>query len=100
MPDKSERVARFHDGTLRALKGLLEAAGLTHPDQLGPEHLMRRVSNNEIRSLAALHAWLAPGELLTGTPGHAVFQRFWAEATPDRFAVPEELLARRASRAI
>jgi len=100
VPDKSERVARFHDGTLRALKGLLEAAGLTHPDQLGPEHLMRRVSNNEIRSLAALHAWLAPCELLAGTSGHAVFRRFWSDAPPDRFAVPADLLARRASRAI
>ncbi len=100
VPDKSERVARFHDGTLRALKGLLEAAGLTHPDQLGPEHLMRRVSNNEIRSLAALHAWLAPGELLSGTSEHAVFRRFWSDAPSDRFAVPADLLARRASRAI
>lgn len=100
VPDKSERVARFHNATLRALGDLLAAAGLTHPDQLGPEHIMRRVSGSEVRSLAALHAWLAPGELLTGTPGHAVFQRFWTEAAPDRFAVPEELLARRASRSI
>jgi len=100
VPDKSERVARFHKATLRALGDLLAAAGLTHPDQLGPEHIMRRVSGSEVRSLAALHAWLKPGELLSGTPGHAVFQRFWTEATPDRFAVPEELLARRASRAI
>ena len=96
--DKSERVARFHDATLRALRDLLAAAGLGHPDELGPEHVMRRVSGNEVRSLAALHAWLRPGELLTGTPEHAVFQRFWSEATPERFAVPADLLERRASR--
>ena len=98
--DKSERVARFHQGTLRALGELLSAAGLEHPDQLGPEHIMRRISSNEVRSLAALHAWLSPGELLTGNAQHAVFQRFWQDATPDRFAVPADLLARRASRMI
>ncbi len=100
VPDKTERVARFHDGTLRALGELLAAAGLEHPDQLGPEHVIRRVSSTEIRSLAALHAWLEPGELLGGRSRHAVFQRFWEEASSEAFKVPADLLERRASRSI
>jgi glutamate synthase domain-containing protein 2 len=98
VPDKASRVANFHDNTLHALKELLQAAGLEHPEELGPEHVIRRVSSNEVRSLATLYRFLEPGELLTGVPEHAVFQRFWAAARPDTFAAPEELSARRATK--
>ena len=46
VPDKAERVFQFHKSTMIALKELLCAAGLTHPSQLGPEHVIRRVSSN------------------------------------------------------
>src|SRR5690606_35141910 len=95
---KAARVQRFHDGTLHALADLLAAARLSHPDQLGPEHVIRRVSPTEVRSLAALHAWVQPGELLAGEAQHAVFQAFWREADPETFSVPADLLARRETR--
>ena len=98
VPDKADRVANFHANTLHALKELLQAAGLEHPSELGPEHIIRRVSANEVRSLATLYRFLEPGELLAGVPEHAVFQRFWAIARPDTFAPPEELGARRATK--
>jgi glutamate synthase domain-containing protein 2 len=98
VPDKATRVAGFHANTLRALQDLLQAAGLEHPAELGPEHIIRRVSANEVRSLASLYRFLEPGELLAGVPEHAVFQRFWAISRPDTFAAPEELSARRASK--
>jgi glutamate synthase domain-containing protein 2 len=98
VPDKASRVANFHNNTLYALKELIQATGLGHPSELGPEHVIRRVSSNEVRSLATLYRFLEPGELLTGVPEHAVFQRFWAVARPDTFAAPEELSARRATK--
>jgi glutamate synthase domain-containing protein 2 len=98
VPDKASRVANFHENTLRALKELLQAAGLEHPGELGPEHVIRRVSANEVRSLASLYRFLEPGELLTGVPEHSVFQRFWAVARPDTFSPPPELSARRKSK--
>ncbi|HEY6941069.1 FMN-binding glutamate synthase family protein [Dokdonella sp.] len=98
VPDKAARVANFHENTLRALKELLQAAGLEHPSELGPEHVIRRVSPNEVRSLASLHRFLEPGELLASVPEHAVFQRFWHEARPDSFAPPADLSARRRSK--
>ena len=42
--DKSSRVHQFHRNTLIALKEMLGAAGLGHPRELGPEHVIRRVS--------------------------------------------------------
>ena len=98
VPDKAERVYRFQDNTLKALKELLAAAGLTHPEQLGPEHVIRRVSSTEVRSLAALHHFVAPGELLGATPEHPVFRLFWPQANPDSFDTPSSLLALRTSK--
>ena len=95
MPDKAARVRNFHENTLIALKELVQATGLSHPCELGPEHLIRRVSSTEVRSLATLYKFVEPGELLRGPSEHAVFQRFWADARPDTFAAPAEMSARR-----
>jgi len=90
VPDKAQRVFNFHENTLHALSELLAAAGLTDPSQLGPEHIIHRVSSTEIQSLARLYRFLEPGALLHGTvdTGHVVFSRFWDEARADTFAPP------------
>jgi len=98
VPDKSTRVFHFHDNTLKALRDLLCAAGLSHPGEIGPEHILRRVSPTEVRSLGALYNFLAPGDLLGKVPDHAVFKSFWANARSDSFAAPDRLLAMRASK--
>jgi glutamate synthase domain-containing protein 2 len=93
--DKAERVFQFHENTLKALRDLLCAAGLQHPGQLGPEHILRRVSPVEVRSLGALYRFLEPGELLARIPDHAVFREFWATARSDTFEAPERVQAMR-----
>jgi glutamate synthase domain-containing protein 2 len=98
VPDKSERVHMFHENTLKALKELVAAAGLQHPGEIGPEHVIRRVSSTEVRSLAALHQFVQPGELLNSTPEHPVFKVFWANARADSFSAPENILSLRASK--
>ena len=93
--DKAERVFQFHQNTLKALKELLAAAGLTHPADLGPEHVIRRVSSTEVRSLAALHTWAKPGELLSAIPELPVFKVFWAVSRADSFDAPPNVLSTR-----
>ena len=95
VPDKAERVFQFHQNTLKALKELLAAAGLTHPCDLGPEHVIRRVSSTEVRSLAALHTWAKPGELLSAIPELPVFKVFWAVSRADSFDAPPNVLSTR-----
>ena len=96
--DKATRVHNFHDNTLRALRDLLCASGLSHPREVGPEHILRRVSPFEVRSLAALYRFLEPGDLLTGIPDHAVFQSFWASARSDSFSAPAKATKMRESK--
>jgi hypothetical protein len=100
VPDKATRVFRFQQNTLHALRDLLCAAGLEDPSELGPEHILRRVSPTEIRSLAGLYHFLAPGELRHGIPEHAVFRDFWALARSDTFEPPARTRALRSRKSI
>jgi glutamate synthase domain-containing protein 2 len=98
VPDKATRVFQFQQTTLHALRDLLCAAGLEHPSQLGPEHILRRVSPTHIGSLASIYRFLQPGELLHGLPEHAVFRQFWPDARSDSFAPPARLQSLRGSK--
>ncbi|KPQ29564.1 MAG: Glutamate synthase domain 2 [Marinobacter excellens HL-55] len=89
---KSERVYNFHKNTLDALQNLLEASGLKHPSELGPEHIVRRVSKTEVHTYLDLFPFLEPGALLEGKTGLTVFDRYWADARPDSFEPPEFIL--------
>jgi len=92
VPLKSERVYNFHNNTLDALQNLLEASGLKHPSELGPEHIVRRVSKTEVHSYLDLFPFLEPGALLEGKTGLTVFDKYWDEARPDTFEPPEFIL--------
>ncbi|MBL0076395.1 MAG: FMN-binding glutamate synthase family protein [Rhodocyclaceae bacterium] len=98
VPDKADRVFNFHQSTLIALKELLASAGLGHPGQLGPEHVIRRISSTEVRSLATLHTWVKPGELLTALIDVPAFRVFWEVSRADTFAAPPNVLSMRGSK--
>ena len=84
--DKATRVYNFHKNTLKAVAELTGAAGLSHPNQLRPHHIVRRLSINEVALVSALIAYLKPGDLLDNRAAHPVYQMFWDMASPDTFA--------------
>lgn len=86
VPDKAERVFHFHRNTLHALAEMLAAAGLTHPEQLAAHHLVRRVSDTEIRLYSQLHVFLQPGELLGSDIKAEFYGRMWRMAQAGSFA--------------
>lgn len=96
--DKATRVHNFHRNTLRGLRDLLCAAGLQHPSEIGPEHIVRRVSPTEVRSLGALYRFLRPGDLIGKVPEHAVFKAFWSQARSDSFQPPVKVQEMRSSK--
>ena len=101
VPDKASRVFNYHENTLKALGELLAAAGLRDPSELGPEHVIHRVSSTEVRSLGRLYAFLEPGQLLSGPLDDerlAVFRMFWNEARPDAFDAPARVVSLRSSK--
>ena len=88
VPTKSERVFHYHQNTLRALKELVQAAGLTHPGGITASHIVRRSADHEVKLLANLLPFLKPGSLLDGSePAHNVFRLYWPMAQAHSFAM-------------
>ncbi|KER35272.1 glutamate synthase [Sphingobium indicum F2] len=85
VPEKADRVFHFHRNTLHALSEMIAAAGLQHPSDIGPHHLVRRVSPTEIRLFAQLHTFLVPGDLISGGEGNEFYRSSWSLARADSF---------------
>ncbi len=88
VPNKSERVQNFHRQTLESVQEMLQATGLMHPADLSLKHIMRRMSDHEVKNLDSLMLSLAPGVLLNSQDPQdlqGLFQQYWADASPDHF---------------
>jgi len=83
--DKAQRVYQFHHNTLHALGELVGAAGLLHPRELHPRHIVRRVSANDVRLVSNLVPYLNPGDLLENRISHPVYRTFWHMAAAHTF---------------
>ena len=84
IPEKAERVARFHGATLKALHDIIVAAGLDSPSDLRPSHLRQRINVAEMRQLDEIYAFARPGELVAGSDDQQL-RRWWEAADPDTF---------------
>ena len=84
VPDKTERVRRYQDGTVREAMQIMGAMGVHHPSEVHPHMLMRRVDHDEVASYAEMYEWLAPGELLAEAPES--WAADWSRANPDSFS--------------
>ena len=90
VPDKIERVCRFHEHTLQALKELVQAAGLKHPGEITASHIVRRTSDHQVKLLVNQLSFAAPGSLLAAIDGrgdwpHKVFKQYWPLASSASF---------------
>lgn len=86
VPDKAERVQRFHARTVQALAEILAAAGLNHPGDLQPHHLVHRISTTQIRQFDRMHYFAEPNDLLEDRAVSGFYRDNWRRARPDRFA--------------
>ncbi len=81
--DKSHRVRRYQDATVRQASQIIASMGLHGPDGLTPHHLRRRIDHTTTASYAQLFEWLEPDELLHGAPQS--WADDWEAADPDQF---------------
>ncbi len=66
VPEKSERVYRFHKNTLKALAEMTGAAGLAHPGEFRPHHLLMRESDRNMVTGEDVYPYLPEGFLVRG----------------------------------
>ena len=90
VPSKIERVHNFHANTLLALKELVQAAGLRHPNEITASHIVRRVAGDRVKLLANHLEFVEPGALLRAIRGeadwpHQVYRMYWPMARADSF---------------
>ena len=78
--DKTPRVTRFQAATVGGLLELLGAMGLSHPRELGPHHVFRRVSDSHVRTFAQIHEFLPEGALLADGEGAESWRDDWRAA--------------------
>jgi glutamate synthase domain-containing protein 2 len=64
--DRADRVYNFQKNTRFALKELLEAAGLKHPNDLNRRHIVRRLSASQIKLADQIYPKVEHGALLRG----------------------------------
>ena len=92
VPDKADRVYRFHNNTLKALQEMVQAAGLNHPNEITAHHIVRRVNETGVKLLVTVMPPLKAGALLdrdiSGLPN--VFKFYWGRASADSFKLQME----------
>ncbi|AMP16411.1 FMN-binding glutamate synthase family protein [Collimonas pratensis] len=93
VPDKAERVYRFHESTLHALQELVQAAGLPHASALRAHHIVRRTSDHEVKLMSDLLSYLQPGDLLNQNYRYPVFAKYWPISRAESFHPAEPIQA-------
>jgi hypothetical protein len=87
VPDKAERVYQYHEKTMEALKEMVQAAGLLHPQDITAFHISQRVSEGEVRLLANVVPRVKAGSLLDEniSDDHKVYKNYWNKVSADSF---------------
>ncbi len=90
VPDKADRVYNFHQQTLFALKEMVQAVGVQHPNEITAHHIVRRSGDNKVRSLAQMILTQLPnGALLADNVASLplIYRQTWPRASADSFAL-------------
>ena len=90
VPDKATRVFQFHQQTLHALKEMVQAVGVMHPNEISPHHIVRRAADGKVQSLAqGVLNRLPEGALLAQDLSNlpVIYQHHWPLAHAERFSL-------------
>lgn len=90
--DKSQRVARFHRNTLKALAEMAGAAGLQNPCDFQPYHFMTRKGDGQMTEAADVYKYMPVGFLVDDNiefDDDYGYKIRWNRASSDSFQPPE-----------
>ncbi|MDJ1017702.1 MAG: FMN-binding glutamate synthase family protein [Paracoccaceae bacterium] len=85
VPDKAERVRRFHQNTLKALAEMTGAAGLSHPSDFLPHHLLMREKARDMVTGEEIYPYLPSGFLARGEADEFGYLERWNRARAESF---------------
>lgn len=83
--EKSVRVARFQQETVKSAMELIASAGLHHPDDVTRDVVSTRVERNKVETFGQTFPELQPGSLLQEATVPQEYLYFWKKATVQNF---------------
>ncbi|MCB0419540.1 MAG: FMN-binding glutamate synthase family protein [Bdellovibrionales bacterium] len=83
--DKKVRVRGYHHETLDAAAHMMGAMGISHPTELRPWHIMRRINHSEIRNYGELVESLKDNCLLKEETLPSHYARAWKASSSNTF---------------
>ncbi|MBK0399780.1 FMN-binding glutamate synthase family protein [Limibaculum sp. M0105] len=83
---KSVRVTRFHHNTLKALGDMTGAAGLSHPSEFMPHHLIMREQDRNMVTGQEVYPYLPEGFLLREEDDQFGYLDRWHRSRAESFA--------------
>ena len=86
VPDKAERVANFHSNTMKALGDITGAAGLEHPGQFMPHHLLMREKDRDMVTGEEVYPYMPEGFLLREDDDRYGYLKRWRRSASASFA--------------
>ncbi|MGH1355774.1 MAG: FMN-binding glutamate synthase family protein [Thalassovita sp.] len=96
VPSKSERVYRFHKNTMKALAEITGAAGLDHPCDFLPHHMLMREKDRDMVTGDEIYPYLPEGFLLRGEADKFGYMNRWSRARAESFwSVPPKAVRER-----
>lgn len=88
--NKSQRVARYHRNTLKALGEMAGAAGLEDPSGFLPYHFMQREADSRMKEGSDAFPYLPNGFLLEEDEDFIEYRQRWRRANALSFAPPHK----------
>ena len=85
VPDKAERVARFHRNTLKALAEMTGATGLTQPGDFQPHHIIMREKNRAMVTGHEVYPYLPDGFLVNEQEDDFGYLDRWQRSRAESF---------------
>lgn len=82
--DKKHRVVNYHLNTVKSFLEIVGAMGLSNPSELKPSYLMRRVSDECVKSFNEIYDYLKPGQLFTDDIPES-YKKHWQHADANQF---------------
>jgi len=92
---QASRSARYQQKTLHALSEIIAAAGLSHPSELQPHHLVHRIGSTNSRLIDRIYSFLPEG-ILNEAPDDTQYAQWWHAASADSFKPQIDLTVTRA----
>jgi glutamate synthase domain-containing protein 2 len=83
--EKSVRVARFQNETVKSAMDLIASAGLVHPDDVTRDVVTTRIDRNKVETYAEIFPELESGCLLQESSVPKDFLYFWRKASLNKF---------------